>query len=431
MHAPSVSWSNRALDSFLLALLVSWCLQALNGCNSHSTQPPVTAPALTNAQQPAPSDTVEAEAPRKPTPPVEPAAPPIKLRVEAGKPPYRMLAGKVMRYHRYVGRLGTQRVVVELMTNPEKYDLIQALSGGYYDARRGKTTELSCAVFYPHRRLRFAAYPADDSTEHWQAQQPLGPWLTGTVRAAGKPHRHFVLREDYHGAVPLAIRSAVMYGRPVVAEFGDRGEAGQFTGSYERQYVQLVGSAAHRPALQRTLPSRPAQVRARLQQEFRAGEADMANIREWMNVALNNYGILSYSKYISDFGAGASHPQNIYKSWSYDLHNGRRITLASLIKPGSKPALLRLALRYMDPSYLKDLQDWYDNPQEGAESLAYLDLEEVFGLAPDGLTLAAKLGPHSMGPTTIIIPYAALRPLLRPRTPLNRVLVAQGLPPVR
>lgn len=335
-----------------------------------------------------------------------------------------------MRYHRYVGRLGTQPVVVELLTNPEKYDLTQMVSGGYYDARRGKTTELSFAAFDPHRRLRFAAYPADDSTEHWQAQQPLGPRLTGTVTAADKPRRRFVLREDYLGAVPLVIRTATMYGKPVIAEFGDRGEPGQFTGSYRRQYVQLLGSTAQRPELQRTFPSRPAQVRARLRQEFREGEADLANIEEYMGITLNDYGILGYSKYISDFSAGAPHPQNIYKSWSYDLHTGRRIKLASLIKLGSKRALLRLALKYMDPSYLTAIQEWYHNPQEGAEGLTYLDLEEVFGLAPDGLTLEANLGPHAMGPTTITIPYVALRPLLRPLTPLNRILVAQGLSPV-
>jgi hypothetical protein len=156
----------------------------------------------------------------------------------------------------------------------------------------------------------------------------------------------------------------------------------------------------------------------------------MANIDEYLAVSLNDYGILSYGKSISDFGAGTPHPQRLYQSWTYDLHTGRRITLASLVKPSSKKALLQLALKYMDPSYLADIQEWYENPQIGAERLTYLDLEEAFGLAPDGLTLVAELGPHVMPPTTITIPYAALRALLRPRTPLNRVLVARGLPPV-
>jgi hypothetical protein len=410
-------------------------LLILAGCDARPARVPVaTVPALGHVQPAQPDEVAAAPpvaAPAEVTPPAQAVSPPIKLKIEPGKPPYRMLPGKIMRYHRYVGRLGSQPVVVEVLANPEKYDMTEPLSGSYYDARKGKTTDLSFAVFNPRQRLQFKAFPPEDSTEHWQAQQPLGPSLTGTVTAAGKPSRHFALREDYQGAVPLVIRTATMYGRPVVAEFGDQGEPGQFTGSYRYQYVQLLGSAAQRPELQRAFPSRPAQVRAHLRREFRQGEGDLANMEDYMGITLNDYGILGYSKYISDFGAGASHPQNIYKSWSYDLHTGRRITLASLFKPGSRPALLQLALHYMDPSYLADIQEWYDNPQQGAEGLTYLNLEEVFGLSPAGLTLDADLGPHAMGPTTITIPYAALRPLLRPGTPLNRVLVAQGLPPVR
>jgi hypothetical protein len=260
-----LSW---LLARFVYVALVGGGWLGLTGCNSHPAQSPATAA----PQQPALPDTTAVEAPPASAPSTEPVVPPIKLEIEAGKPPYRMLPGKVMRYHRYVGRLGTQPVVVELTTNPEKHDMVYALSGGYYDTRRGKTTELSSDSFNPHRRLRFTAYPTHDSIEHWQAQQQLGPWLTGTVTAAGKPSRRFVLRENYQEAVPLAIRTATMYGRPVVAEFGDRGEPGPLTGSYKRQYVQLLGSAARRPELQRIFPSRPAQVRARLRQEFQQGK---------------------------------------------------------------------------------------------------------------------------------------------------------------
>lgn len=416
------------------ALAACYGLLVLAGCDARPARPPAAATPPLSQVQPAKPDTVAAAAPvtaaPEASPPAPAASPPIKLKVEPGKPPYRMLPRKIIRYRRYVGRLGSQPVVVELLANPEKYDMSAPLSGKYYDTRKGITTELSFAIFNPHRRLHFKAFPPKDSTEHWQAQQVMGPSLTGTVTAAGKPRRHFVLREDYTGAVSLAIRSATMYGRPVVAEFGDQGEPGQFTGDYCYQYIQLLGSAAQRPELQRAFPSRPAQVRAHLLREFRQGEGNLANVEEYMGLALNDYDLLCYGKYISDFGAGASHPQHIYQSWSYDLRTGRRLTLASLLRPGSTQALRKLALHYMDPSYLADIQEWYNNPQQGAEGLSYLDLEEVFGLAPDGLTLAADLGPHAMGPTTITIPYAALRPLLRPRTPLNRVLVAQGLKPV-
>lgn len=412
------------------ALAACCVLLALAGCDARLARQPAAATPSVSHAQPARPDTVEAAAPVEASPPTPAVSPPINLKVEPGEPPYRMLPGKIMRYHRYVGQLGSQPVVVALLTNPEKYDMTEPLSGSYYDARKGQTTELSFAVFNPHRRLQFQAFPPNDSTEHWQAQQVVGPSLTGTVTAAGKPPRPFVLREDYAGAVPLVICTAKMYGRPVVAEFGDRGEPGRFTGDYCYQYIRLLGSAAQRPELQRAFPSRPAQVRARLLQEFRQGEGDLANVQEYLGIELNDYDLLCYSKTISDFGAGASHPQHGYLSWSYDLSTGRRLTLASLLKPGGQQGLRKLALHYMDSTYLADIQEWYHNPQQGAEGLSYLNLEEVFGLAPDGLTLDADLGPHVLGSTTIIVPYAALRPLLRPGTPLNRVLVAQGLKPV-
>lgn len=426
MYPILVSWPRQTLPGLVLALARGGWLLA--GCNSRPAPPSAAPPSKPTAAQVA--ATSASVAPPAPPPLAEPALLPGKLKAEPADPPYRMLAGETMRYYRYAGRLGAQPVVVELLTSPKKYDLAPALSGSYYTPRHGTTSRLSFNVFDPHQRLRFAAYPADDSTEHWQAQQPLGPRLTGTVTAADKPRRRFVLQADYREAVPLVIRTATMHGKPVTAEFGDRGEPGQFTGSYRHQYIQLLGSAAQRPELQRSFPSRPAQVRARLRQEFRAGEADFADIDEHINLQLNDYGILSYAKYISDFGVGAAHPQHVFESWSYDLHTGRRITLASFVKPGSTAALRRLALRHIDPDYLAGLQSNYEDSHAGAEHIKYIDWASEFGLTPEGLVVTSEIGSHAMGPVTITIPYAELRPLLRPRTPLNRALVARGLQPV-
>ncbi|MBF9220811.1 RsiV family protein [Hymenobacter ruricola] len=387
-------------------------------------------PAPDSTQRPQ-ADTATTTAP--PASAAEPAPAPIKLRVEDGKPPYRLLPGSTTTYRRYVGRLGARPVVMEICMGSEYADQREPqLFGRCYDARSGKTMAFSHPDFNLRRPLRLQLYSETDSAEHWQMRQPLGPWLTGTVTTAGQPARRFTLREDYRGAVPLAIRSATMYGRPVVAELGDRGTPGQFTGSYYRKYVQLLGSAAQRPELQRALPSRPAQVRAQLRQAFEEGEAGICNIEDYgFGLDLNDYDILSYSKAVSDFMAGSAHPLNLFESFSCDLRTGRRITLASLLRPGREPALRRLALRYMNSRYRTDIEEWNNDPQAPAELLESVDLEESFGLTPEGLLLDANIGPHVMGSTTIIISYAALRPLLRPRTPLNRVLVARGLAPVQ
>jgi len=344
-----------------------------------------------------------------------------------------MLAGETARYHRYVGTLGTRPVVLELFLGMDDSgeSRTDQLAGSYYDAQRGGRTLFSSQDLHLRRRLHLVTYSEESVPEHWRTRQPLGASLTGTVTAKGRRARRFALREDYRAAVPLVIRSARMYGETAQLPQGDRGEPAAFMGSYRLRYVQLLGAPARRPALRRLLPSRPAQVRARLRQEFEEGEAATCNIDDYrFHLDLNDYGILSYSKEISDYMVGSPHPNDRFESFSCDLRTGRRITLVSLLRPGRQRALRRLAVRYMDAHYRRAIQDWNKNPEAPAEYLESVDLTESFGLTADGLTLDANIGPHVMGSTTITIPYGALRPLLRPRTPLNRVLVARGLRPV-
>jgi hypothetical protein len=440
MYSASISHLfQQTLNTLWLALLISGGSLALSSCESRPVPWLVTQPAATETQQPSasdtiaagPTDTATAEESSAPAIEPEPPAPPIKLRVEPGKPPYRMLPGRSTQYRRYVGRLGTRPVVVELFVGREYETQSQPqLSGRYYDARSGRTVRFAPQEYHPRLPLCLETNDDSGSAAYWRVQQPVGPRLTGTVTTAGQPLHRFTLREDYRQAVPLAIRSATMYGRPTVAEFGDRGEPGQFTGSYCRQYVQVMGKAAQRLALQRAFPSRPAQVQSRLRREFAHGEASMADIEEGIVLTLNDYDILGYGVYISNFGAGSSHPQFVYQGRSYDLRTGQRLTLAGLLRAGREAALRRLALQYMDPEYRKELQEHHNNQQAPAKYLEYVELGESFALTPSGLLIVDELGSHITGPAYITIPYAALRPLLRPRTPLNRILVARGLPPV-
>jgi hypothetical protein len=431
-------WHFRVSSCYFHRLLTAapWLavLLTLASCNSRRAQqtevtagPEVASPAARTGRT----------TPSAASPPARPPAPadsvPNEPDEEPAPPAHQMLTGETARYHRYVGTLGAQPVVLELFIGIDEAGESRTnwLSGSYYNARRGKRTLFSSQDFHSHRRLHLVVDTEEGVPEHWRAQQPLGTILTGTVVGKGHRTRRFALREDYHAAVPLVIRSAQMYGKTVQTAQGDRSERQAFTGSYRLRYVQLLRAAAQRPALQRLLPSRPAQVRARLRQEFEEGEAATCNIDDYrFSLDLNDNSILSYSKEISDYMVGSPHPNDRFESFSCDLRTGRRITLASLLRPGRKPALLRLALRYMDAEYRTAIQDWNKSPEAPADYLESVDLEESFGLTADGLFLDANIGPHVMGSTTITIPYSALRPLLRPHTPLNRVLVARGLRPV-
>ena len=404
---------------------------AVAGCESQPAQrakPPVVPVLPAAIAPPVPA----ASAP--PAPPADSAVP--AALVPAPRPthaPLKLRLGETTRYHRYVGTLGARPVVVELYTgreypeqNPPK------LSGHWHDAQSGEVRDFFNADFYARQRLRLRSASETDSAAHWQMRQPLGPLLTGTVTVAGQPRRRFVLREDYTGAVQLAIRTAAVYGQPIQLEVNERGEPVMFTGHYARQYVQLLGSAARRPALQRLFPSRPAQVRAWLRRGYESGEGPIATIDKSLYLHLNDYGILSYSEYTSDYEGGSAHPSSSSATFSYDMRTGRPISMVSLFKPGSLGALDQLVLRHLDPRDTKLFRKYYNAPGTGDKTWHYLNWEEPVWLTLEGLAseYALGFGADYHHTAQVIIPYAALRPLLRARTPLNRVLVARGLPPV-
>jgi hypothetical protein len=399
-------------------------LLTLASCDPHPNRQ-TEAAAVHKMANPAPP-------PGSTTPPPAPASP-SATEPEDQPPPLKLVDGDTIRYRRYVGTLGTRRVVMELYAG---YEESRELSkpgywGRYYDARYGTSKQFDNVGFSPRKRLRLTAnnYADDntDSTEHWELRQPLGPWLTGTVTAADKPRRRVALREDYTDAVPLAIRTAAMYGDSTrFPDFNNQSDTSRFqyfTPHISQKYVQLLGSAAHRRALQRFVQaSRPAQLQAHLREEFAGDE----QINEYFTMYLNESGILSYSKYVSDYAVGGNHPGAAFPFYTLDLHTGRPITLASLLKPGRTKALHHLILPHLQAADEEALQ----HVRHHINAMTISDLEDSFGLCSKGLLLKAMLGSYAEGPSTIIIPYAALRPLLRSHTPLNRVLVARGLPPV-
>lgn len=422
MSATPLSRLHPLLPSALGASLLG-CWLLLSGCESRHTPIPWlnARPAAPKLAQLPGADTVT-------------DAPPALAEDEpeaAPSPPYQMLAEDTLRYRRYVGWLGARPVVVELFVGREYAGQSPPqVFGRYYDARTGTEHYFPAVDFSPRQRIRLKTYADNDSAEHWQLP-PLGARLTGTVTAGGQPPRRFTLREDYRQAAALAVCSAVMYGRSEPA-YGQENEPEprQYRGICRRQYIWLRGKAAQRPILQRAFPSRPAQIRAWLLED--AGEETEAlQIDDYeFDIELNDYNILSYRRTVSTDANGANHPDSSWEEFSYDLRTGRRLSLATLLRRGSGPALQRLMLRYMEPNYLAALQEQGNDPLGNIEERETLHQTSSFSLTPSGLSMTMKLGSHAMGPTTIVIPYAALRPLLRPRTPLNRLLMARDLPPV-
>jgi hypothetical protein len=128
---------------------------------------------------------------------------------------------------------------------------------------------------------------------------------------------------------------------------------------------------------------------------------------------------------IGGYYEGAAHPNSYTEVLNYDLKNGKVLRLADLFKPGAKylPAISALAIKDLKAqakakgpdSMLSD-----DTIQSGAgpEAKNY----KSWTITRKGLAItfdAYQVGPYAAGPQNVLIPYAALKDILRPDGPLT------------
>lgn len=267
----------------------------------------------------------------------------------------------------------------------------------------------------------------------WRLTGWPGPLLTGTwVDARG--HRYPLrLREDYTGAVPYDIERLVLQGGKSVAWADDPHDTR--VPHHYQEYLHLLGKAGRRPALRRW-QAPPLVMRRRQLLAAYERERTYAGIE----VRLNDHHLLSYqASYLADPYGGR--PQPGVKSFLVDLVSGRQLTLASQLRPGYNRPLRRLLTRHLlaDPPGDRDVPwKWLAETRPGTEPLVELPLgvpesltDEDLLLTDDGLeatfsSYTAFIYRYVPSVTTLV-PYAELRPLVRPGTPLARMLRARGL----
>jgi hypothetical protein len=147
-------------------------------------------------------------------------------------------------------------------------------------------------------------------------------------------------------------------------------------------------------------------------------------------VALANDDLVSVEFDIGGYYAGAAHPNSYTGVINYDARNGKILRLSDLFKPGARylPAISTYAI--------KDLNS--QGKAKGADSM--LDDEMIqSGAGPDaknfkswtitrkGLALtfdAYQVAPYAAGPQHVLIPYSALKHLIKPDGPLAGIVGA-------
>ena len=337
---------------------------------------------------------------------------------------------------RYVGTVGGQPATALLeWQNPD------SITGSFYLHRRGPEYILH-SIAKRAGRLALSVsreHPDFDNVGEWRLPARPDTVLAGTWRTAagGQPFR---LRESYAGAARLAIQTTHLQGGWSIAyEVGD--EACGHVPEVNHDFLHLLAPAGVpatlRPVLSPTRAARWRTVRTRR-------EAD-AQVTYRLTVRLNDFGLLSYqTDYLADPYGGR--PQwEVIGSPLFDLASGRACSLSSQLRPGYRLALRRLIAWHLQHDAQFAGKEWKwaakDQAQLAGDTSFSNSLWLLRDLAPlsnscvltsEGLELTywtCSLSSYCMGSEydTVLIPYRGLRPLVRPGTPLARLLKAHGL----
>jgi hypothetical protein len=360
--------------------------------------------------------------------------------VLAAGPPY-------MGYHRYQGTVGGQPVTMMLTIGPDQYDSTKTVcAGAYYygTARRGLLDLVNAGIYQPGQPMQLEESADGKDTGTWRATQPVGPLLSGTWTSPSGKQLPFELREAYQDAQgrQLAVRYEVLheatYG-PVChpegeeADSTDQEELSEYEQSQRRpselyrDALHLLGPDTMRPAL-RALQCPVPRQRRKAAQAFAADEGLCNETSESIAVTFNDFGLLATTEPNYWYYYGAAHFGHSASGSIYDLRTGQYVSLESLLRPGAGVKLQRLLTRHL-------LRDPHTEGDATVETDAYELNGELVPLPP-GVALSytglvCMYGEAdiraSLGYVSLELPYAELLPLLRPGSPVARMLRERGL----
>lgn len=366
---------------------------------------------------PLPATGTEAAGDSRPAPPApEPAA-----REEA-EPRPRQCRPQPLRFaersrpgpRRYVGTVNSQPATAEL--SPGEAGLLE---GRFYFWRSGEEYGL-------HQRGRRARVLAlGQAAGHWQLSQPAGPVLRGTwLDSAGRQVGTFWLRESYQRGARYDLHTLRLTGGLAISPNScDVPEVDQ-------DFLHLRGPAGRLPqarVLFPALPSRRQQVREAHSSETHCGR-DLA-------VLFNDFNLFSYKTDSYDMPFEGSSSFSISVAL-LDLTTGRKLSIYQQLRPGYAQRLRRLLTMHLLD--VPDAAAYTIAPDRGWEwvsdhgqrqPLAPLPADPASSnFAYTSCTLTAQgLVVYAREESIATISYPELRPLVRPGTPLARMLRARGL----
>ena len=153
-----------------------------------------------------------------------------------------------------------------------------------------------------------------------------------------------------------------------------------------------------------------------------------SDITSGYTIVLAKDDLISIEFTVSSYSAGAAHPNSYTEVINFDLKNGKLLKLADLFLPGAK--YLQAVSTYCIQALKKQAK------AEGADAMLDEDWIQK-GAAPDltnydNWTIAKKglaitfdpyqVGPYAAGPQHVLVPYAALKEIIKPDGPVRQFL---------
>lgn len=356
-----------------------------------------------------------------------------------------------MGYHRYRGTVGGQPVTVVLTTflpplaqdqAAHAQDSIKCVGSYTYDRhptgllllwspspwRPGQPLLLTEADTARHRQV----------TGHWQAMQSGGPVLTGTWRSPAGQALPFSLREDYtdgQGHVAAVKYELLQEGeeaptpserQPGESKTAYLARTEDLTNSSNRDFLHLLGSDTLRPELRALQCPVPAERRRQLREDL--GYPGGIELRDELTVTYNDHGLLSLASFHEGDFKDAPHPEHGAGAITYDLRTGRALTIAELIRPGTDTTLSRLIMQHLASDEHITADDLMSTV--ATDTMPVPLPQQGLGVVNEGLAFTytgSEILSIVYPPVTLLVPWVDLLPLLRPDSPVARMLRERGL----
>nr|GEU80794.1 hypothetical protein [Tanacetum cinerariifolium] len=346
-------------------------------------------------------------------PPLEPAPVPLPSSAQLG-------------YHRYVGTVGGRPALVEinlwLEEGPDRR-LHAKLAGSLYYRTTGLDSWLGDVAWVRPDQWLETTYtdytkPSVGPRIHISilcAEQPPGlPLLTGWYTPPEQRQALPVyLRESYVDGVRYELLHEASRGRSYMA-----GEGATDSTEVEQTYIHLLGSDTLRPALAR-LQCPPPEARRRSRLALAARLSPAGYYRDNIDVTLNEENLLGYKQTIMQGHSFSRYYQESRPCRLVDLCTGRPLTLVAQLRPGKLRQMQRLLTQQAqaDTVAAGARAHWWSRGQLPPPTGG-------FEVTPSGW-VATYVEPESQLNTYAYnqtLNWATLRPLLRPQSPLYRLL---------